>query len=91
MAELNPENPLLQRLHQDDLWMKLCAALVFRTAGCGAVRLGMNDFMMLQAEFAEQNPTLTIRVINKGTPQEMFELQIKPEAEALEMARRDPG
>jgi hypothetical protein len=88
VSELNEYNPLLKRLHQDELWMKLCAVLTMKLSGTDGVPIDSRDLEKLEKMFNGERPVLTIQVINQNTKQEAFFLRLMREKDALDLEQK---
>lgn len=88
MSEINPDNELLTRMRDDELWMKICAMQMV-AAGKDEMRFGLYHVKKLADKFKGEQPAVVIDVVNKNTLDEEFRLRLVPMSTALRLARQE--
>lgn len=86
MAELNPENELVQAVR--DQWQKIAALLLYQLKGTGVVRIGVNDIEKFTNLFKGDMPTILMKIEGRGREEEIV-LQIVSAKEGKKLADQD--
>jgi len=88
MTEFNPDNPLLKKIREQELWIKICAMLMSKLKQ-DEVRINSFDIRKLENKFAPDTPAVVLTVEKANTSDEELVLHLMDNTSAEKLARKD--